>query len=147
VVKQYKSPPDDVKLVLSAVCVIMGVAAERKIDPNTQKPFQDYWPPALKMVSKIDFLDQILKYDKDNIEAKVVDKLKEFIDNPKFEPKALESVSMIASNLCTWCHAIYTFYHINLVVVPKKAKLKEAQEKYESVMSKLRVKQAELKVV
>lgn len=125
-VKQYKNPPADVKYVLEAVCILMHQPPVRINDPATQKMVNDYWGPSLKLVSKIDFLDQILKYDKEGIDQKTIDKLKEYIENPKFDPKALESVSSIAANLCTWCHAIYKFYHINLVVVPKKESLAKA---------------------
>lgn len=39
------------------------------------------------------------------------------------------------------------FYRVNKVVIPKKAQLKVAEEKYADVMKVLKVKQNELKVI
>lgn len=39
------------------------------------------------------------------------------------------------------------FYNVNLIVMPKKMKLAEAQAKYEEVAGKLRIKQEELRIV
>jgi len=49
--KKLPSPPEDARMVLSAVCVLLGHKPERKVDPNTQKPFYDYWPVAVKMMN------------------------------------------------------------------------------------------------
>lgn len=35
VLKKLASPPEDAKMVLSAVCVLMGLKPEGKMDPNT----------------------------------------------------------------------------------------------------------------
>lgn len=50
-------------------------------------------------------------------------------------------------NLAKWVFAMDKFYRVNKIVKPKKEQLKVAEEKYESVMKVLRVKQAELKKV
>jgi len=48
-------------------------------------------------------------------------------------------------NLAKWVFAMDKFYRVNQIVIPKKKELAIAEEKYESVMKVLRVKQAELK--
>ena len=50
-------------------------------------------------------------------------------------------------NLAKWVHAMDKFYRVNKVVIPKKAQLKVAEEKYADVMKVLKVKQNELKVI
>jgi len=42
---------------------------------------------------------------------------------------------------------MYNFYNVNLIVKPKKAALAEANAKYAEIEGKLKIKQAELKVV
>ena len=59
----------------------------------------------------------------------------------------LKGIAMIASNLAKWVKAMDKFYHVNLIVIPKKAQLKQAEEKLEVVMGELRKKQAALKEV
>jgi hypothetical protein len=65
--KKLPQPPEDAKMVLSAVCVLMGKAPESKMDPNTQKKIYDYWPVAVKMMNSDDFLKNLQFYDKENI--------------------------------------------------------------------------------
>ena len=49
--KKLPQPPEDAKMVLSAVCVLMGIKPDAKMDPNTQKRVYDYWPVAVKMMN------------------------------------------------------------------------------------------------
>eukprot|EP00501_MAST-03F_sp_TOSAG23-6_P002127 GSMAST32.ASY1.ANO1.2223.1 assembled CDS len=60
-VKSLKTPPAGVKLVMQAVCVMM---------------INDYWGPAKKLMSDTKFLDKLKKYDKDNINAKIMEKIR-----------------------------------------------------------------------
>ena len=50
-IKKLPQPPEDVKMVMSSVCVLQGLKAESKMDPNTQKKVYDYWPTAVKMMN------------------------------------------------------------------------------------------------
>ena len=49
--KKMLKPPDDQKMVLSAVCVLMGLKPDAKMNPETQKKEYDYWPVAIKMMN------------------------------------------------------------------------------------------------
>jgi len=49
--KKMLKPPEDQRMVLSAVCVLMGLRPESKVDPETQKKVWDYWPVAIKMMN------------------------------------------------------------------------------------------------
>lgn len=86
-------------------------------------------------------------YDKENIEEDRIKKLQEFVKNPKFNLDHLRTISSIAENLGSWVIAMDKFYAVNLVVKPKKAALAEANAKYAEIEGKLKIKQAELKVV
>ena len=59
----------------------------------------------------------------------------------------MKTISAIAVNLGSWVIAMDKFYNVNLIVKPKKAALAEANAKYAEIEGKLKVKQAELKVV
>ncbi len=67
--------------------------------------------------------------------------------NPKFDLTHLKTISAIAMNLGSWVIAMDKFYNVNLIVKPKKIALAEAQAKYAEIDGKLKIKQAELKVV
>lgn len=67
--------------------------------------------------------------------------------NPKFNVDHLRTISSIAENLGSWVIAMDKFYAVNLIVKPKKASLAEANAKYGEIEGRLKIKQAELKVV
>jgi hypothetical protein len=58
-------------------------------------------------------------YDTNNIAEDRVNKLQEFIKNPKFDIAHLKTVSEIASSLAQWVVAMNKVYSVNLVVKPK----------------------------
>jgi dynein heavy chain len=62
-------------------------------------------------------------------------------------PDKIRSVSTAAYGLCCWIRAMEAYDRVAKVVAPKKAALALAEAEYEDVMGKLRVKQAELKIV
>lgn len=134
-------------MVLSAVCVLMGLKPEAKMDPETQKKVLDFWPVAIKMMNQDDFLKSLQNYDKENIEEDRIKKLQEFVKNPKFELSHLHDISSIAENLGSWVIAMDKFYSVNLFIKPKKIALAEANATYAEIEGKLKVKQGELKVV
>ena len=73
--------------------------------------------------------------------------MQEFVKNPKFNTEHLKTISSIAENLASWVIAMDSYYNVNLIVKPKKAKLAVAQAEYAEIDGKLKIKQQELKVV
>lgn len=53
-----------------------------------------YWGNAKKMISDINFLQSLLDFDKENIPATVIDKLKVYIEDPEFVPVKIQRVSL-----------------------------------------------------
>jgi dynein heavy chain, axonemal len=145
--KKMLKPPEDQKMVLSAVCVLLGLKPEAKMNPETQKKELDFWPVAIKMMNGSTFLKDLQEYDKDNIEDDRIKKLQEYVKNPKFNLEHLKGISSIACNLASWVIAMDKFYNVNLIIKPKKASLAEANATYAEIDGKLKIKQAELKVV
>ena len=145
--KKLGSPPEDVRMVMAGVCVLFGSDPERKIDPATQKPTFDYWPKAQLLMGNINFLKNIVEFDREGLDEKRINKLQKFIEDPKFNVQHLKGVSEVAANLAMWVMAMNKFYFINKVVIPKQAKLKIATAKKTEQEAKLAIKEAELKKV
>ena len=73
VVKSMKNPPDGVKLVMEAVCVMKEVKPEKVNDPaGTGKKILDYWGPSKRVLGN--FLACLREYGKDNIPVSVIKK-------------------------------------------------------------------------
>ena len=146
-VKNMKSPPSAVKLVMEAVCIIRGRKAARVKDANSGKMVDDFWETAKKMLMESNFLQQLREFDKDNIPASIVTKIRTYVENPDFDPAKIKQASNAAYGLCCWVRAMEAYDRVAKVVGPKKISLAKAESELEVVMSALAVKQAELKEV
>lgn len=147
-IKQMKSPSADIRMVLSAVCILFGLAPQKKLDPQTQQRVTDYWPTTMTMISGADFLSKLLNYDYENIPSDIIDKLVPVITQERFKPADLKAnVSSTVGNLAMWCVAMEKYYRVDLMVRPKKAELAIAQEEFNEVDAQLKIKEGELKVV
>lgn len=65
----------DVLRVFQAVCILLGHEAEKKMNPQTQKKEEDWTAPSKAILADIGFLKRLQTYDKDNMEAKRVDRI------------------------------------------------------------------------
>jgi dynein heavy chain len=120
-IKTVNIPTPPVRMVMSAVCLLMHVEPIKKMNPETQKRETDFWPPAQKMMASSDFLKSMVGYDKEAIDEKLIKALKPFVEQPNFTKEALMPVSSVAANIGSWVLAMFKFYHVNLIVIPKKA--------------------------
>ena len=73
----HQNPPAIIKLVMESVCIMLGQKAERKNDPATGKPTDDFWGPSLKLLGDIKFLDKLKTYDRDNIDKTIMKKIRD----------------------------------------------------------------------
>ncbi|XP_071816044.1 dynein axonemal heavy chain 12-like isoform X3 [Apostichopus japonicus] len=149
VVKTMKNPPDGVKLVMSAVCVMKEIKPEKISDPaGTGGKILDYWGPAKKMIGDMTFLNSLRTYDRDHIPVSVMKKIRtEFSSNPEFDPTKVAKASSACEGLCKWVKAMEAYDRVAKVVAPKKEKLKEAETQLAETMAILNAKRAELKAV
>lgn len=76
-----KKPPAAVKLVMEAVCIMMGVKPDKIKDPNGgTKKVDDYWGPAQKnLLGDSRFLQNLMDYDKDNMDSAMVEKVNRLV--------------------------------------------------------------------
>ncbi|XP_048874195.1 dynein axonemal heavy chain 12 isoform X2 [Brienomyrus brachyistius] len=149
IVRSMKNPPSAVKLVMAAVCVMKDIKPEKINDPTgSGAKILDYWGPSKKLLGDLNFLRDLKEYDKDNIPAPVMHKIRsEYMTNPEFDPAKVAKASSAAEGLCKWIAAMEVYDRVAKVVAPKKAKLAEAQQSLATTMALLEEKRAELKEV
>jgi len=127
-VKAMKNPPDTIKLVMAAVCVMLSIPSDRSIDPVTGKKFTDYWSPSKRILSDMNFLQNLKDYDKDNIAPTVMQIIKKtYMTDNSFMPHIVAKASSAAEGLCKWVRAMVSYDEVAKVVAPKKKKLAAAQ--------------------
>ncbi|KAJ3222973.1 Dynein heavy chain 7, axonemal [Clydaea vesicula] len=148
-VKTMKNPPDGVKLVMEAVCVMKDLKPEKIPDPSgSGRMIFDYWKTSLKMIGDPKFLDSLKTYDKDDIPAHVIKKIRtNFIPNAEFRPEKVRNASSAAEGLCSWVVAMESYDKVAKVVGPKQIALRHAEEELAVTMAGLNEKRAILKSV
>ncbi|XP_074111940.1 dynein axonemal heavy chain 7 [Cotesia typhae] len=128
-VKAMKNPPDTVKLVMAAVCVMLGVPAERVIDPVTGRKSMDFWGPSKRVLGDMNFLQNLKDYDKDNIPPSLMQVVKKtYMIDKSFMPHIVAKASSAAEGLCKWVRAMVSYDEVAKVVAPKKEKLATAEK-------------------
>ncbi|XP_014215495.1 dynein heavy chain 3, axonemal [Copidosoma floridanum] len=148
IVKSMKNPPPGVRLVLEAVCVLKGVKPDRVPDPNTGAMVEDYWPPSVRMLGDIKFLENLKEFDKDSIPAGNMRRIRDkFIKDRGFQPEVVKKVSTACEGLCKWVRAMEVYDRVIKVVAPKKAMLAEAEAELAAQMETLNSKRALLQEV
>ncbi|KAM6256904.1 dynein axonemal heavy chain 12 [Porphyrio hochstetteri] len=149
IVKSMKNPPSGVKLVMAAVCVMKDIKPERIADPSgSGRKILDYWGPSKKLLGDMNFLKDLKEYDKDNIPAAVMQKIRtEYLTNPEFDPRKVAKASSAAEGLCKWIMAMEVYDRVAKVVAPKKDRLREAQQSLAETMTLLNQKREELAAV
>uniref|UniRef100_A0A669P469 Dynein axonemal heavy chain 12 n=1 Tax=Phasianus colchicus TaxID=9054 RepID=A0A669P469_PHACC len=150
IVKSMKNPPSGVKLVMAAVCVMKDVKPEKIPNPSGigGKVILDYWGPSKKLLGDMNFLKDLKEYDKDNIPAAVMQKIRaEYLTNPEFDPPKVAKASSAAEGLCKWIMAMEVYDRVAKVVAPKKDRLREAQQSLAETLTLLNQKRDELAAV
>jgi len=142
-VKAMVKPPDGVKLVMEALCLMFDIKPTRSKEGDL-----DYWEPSKKeLLTDPYFLRSLVEYDKNNIPAAVIVKLQLFIKNPEFTPERVKKASKAASGICVWVRAMVYYDQAMKDLEPKKQKLATAEAEYETVMKGLQEKQGELEAL
>jgi dynein heavy chain len=131
--KAFNNPPEMVKFTMEAVCILFD-----------SKPD---WGEAKRLLGQMDFMDQLRRYDKDNINPKLIKKVLKYYQDARFVPDKVESQSAAAKCLCMWVRAMVDYDRVAKSIEPKKAALKEAQDQLAQTMKELGAKKAALQEV
>ena len=143
-VRVMNNPPARVALTMEACCIMFHIRPVMEKDPdNPGKKFKNWFAAGkTELLSKGQGLIDMMKdYDKDNIPADVITKIKVLVENPDFEPELVKKASTACRAMCMWCRAMYTYHQVVLVVEPKKALLAEATASLKITMDALGVAQ------
>nr|CAD7446891.1 unnamed protein product [Timema bartmani] len=106
-VKSMKNPPDAIKLVMAAVCVMKDVKPDRILDAASGRRVMDYWGPSKRILGDMYFLQSLKDFDKDSIAPAIMKKIRsEFLPNKDFKPHVVAKASSAAEGLCKWVIAM-----------------------------------------
>ncbi|OQS00069.1 dynein heavy chain [Thraustotheca clavata] len=119
--KSFTSPPDLVRLVMQAVCILLGLGAA----PT--------WEDALFVLCDMKFLDRLRTFDKNNIPDAVMRKLDKVLQHPKFNEEEMKRASIASTSLCQWVLALARYHRVMTVVRPKQSTIDSAERDLDRV--------------
>ncbi|KAM4722817.1 dynein axonemal heavy chain 1 [Rhinophrynus dorsalis] len=128
-VRAMQRPPEGVKLVIEAVCIMKGIKPKKVAGDKPGSRIDDYWEPGKGLLQDPGkFLEGLFKFDKDNIPDAVIKAIQPYIDNEEFQPAAIARVSKACTSICQWVRAMHKYHFVARAVEPKRQALREAQE-------------------
>ena len=129
---------------MTAVCILMNVKPGVIKDPNSGKKMKDYWVKAKVILGDSRLLQNLVNYDKENMNDDMIDEVKKYTDDPNFDPEIVKKGSVAAAGLCKWVHAMVIYYEVSQEVGPKRDALAEAKGQLSEAQELLYCKQAQL---
>lgn len=97
---------------MEAVCVLFNAP---KVD----------WEGSLRLISEPTFVQQVLNFDKDNIDPKILVNLRKYTQKPDFNAEKVGKASAAAKVLCAWVLAIDKYAEIYADIKPKMLMVEE----------------------
>jgi dynein heavy chain len=132
--KAYASPAEEIILVVSAVCLLLGK--------------KETWDDAKKLMNNpAEFINTLKNYDKDHIKEGLLKKLKKYTNDPRFDPASIKKKSNAAQSLCLWARALDNYAAVMKIIKPKQIALAQAEGELKVAQDELRTKQQALQKV
>jgi dynein heavy chain len=79
--KSLKNPPVSVKVVMKAVCHMLGCIPQGVLDRRSMEPEVEdalWWRESMKLLGQINFMEILLTFDKNSIPQSVIDQASPF---------------------------------------------------------------------
>jgi hypothetical protein len=78
--KSMNTAKGDVLMVMTTVCILMKVNPVSAMNAETQKREHDWWGPCKKMMSNMNFRNDLISYPKEEITEEMIKKLTPYIE-------------------------------------------------------------------
>ena len=91
------------------------------------------WEEATLLMTDVNFFQQLIFYNKDEIPEDKFRALKKFVSSPDFDPHIVHSSSIAAACICKWVHAVYQYSSIHRKMQPHIKNLLDAENKFTKV--------------
>ena len=145
-IKAMQNPPEGVKMVMSAMCIMFGKRPNKVDVPGAiGKKMDDYWSVARGVLSNpMQLLNEMLNFKRDSIPETRIQRIKPYIDSPDFQPDKVERVSVACRSICMWVRAMYKYHEISKLVEPKRQAHTEAKASLDATLLSLKESQDKL---
>ena len=136
-VRKLAKPPHLIMRVMDATMILFRTKFPLiTMDPSVPCP-KPAWAEALKVMSSVSFLSQLLHFPKDSINDEMVELLEPYLTMEDYNMGTAKRVCGDVAGLLCWTKAMSFFFGVNKEVLPLKANLAIQEARYRGAMSEL----------
>ena len=109
-----KKPPKVIKLVLKAVCILLGVQPVRKKASDGIHFKESYWAAAQgkEVLGNVRLPDMLIEYDRNKISQPMMVNIEEVLKDPDYTYENAYRASKAATGMFKWVKAIREYFYI-----------------------------------
>jgi dynein heavy chain len=128
--RSLKHPPKVVKLVLQALCMIIGVPPAEKLSKKTGKPKLSYWKAAQgpRVLGDPELPDKLLKFRREEVSQETMLEIEEVLNAQGYSHESAKNASVAASSIFKWVNSTREYFYIYEKIEPTRNSLELATE-------------------
>ena len=141
-VRKLAKPPHLIMRVMDATMILFRSKLPLiSMDPTVPCPLPS-WGEALKVMSSVNFLSQLLNFPKDSINDEMVELLEPYLTFEDYNMATAKRVCGDVAGLLCWTKAMSFFFGVNKEVLPLKVQLTIQEARYKTAMYELETAEA-----
>ena len=148
-IQSLKQPSQNIVLVLEFCCHMFNLKPKKNHMGKSQNDQHGFFELSrLTLLGNPNqFLKDMIGFDKDNIDEKIVRKVNSMLSNPNFSMSDIAQASGALVGIMKWVQAMMKYHELLKIVNPKRAKVAEMNEKLAVVRARLAEKRKKLQEV
>lgn len=144
-VRKLVKPPHLIQRIMDCVLILFQKPIDIVMkDPEKACP-KPSWNESLKLLSNAQFLSMLQNFDKDRINAEILELMAPYLEMEDYNSNNAMKVCGNVAGLLSWTIAMCAFYDVNKDVIPLKANLTIQEGKLEQANNELQKAEEELK--
>jgi len=146
--KKLANPPDLIKRIFDGVLILKLAKLEKWTQAEVKGRIQmkDSYSISQKIMGESSFIDSLIHFPKESINAEQIELLQPYLDMPDFNFEAGKKASGNVAGLCSWVRSMSVYYVVARDIAPKIAALQVAESKMKFANAKLEKAREELQV-
>ena len=131
--RSMKKPPKVVKLVLQAVCMLLGVPPAEKKSKKTGRVKLSYWKAAQgrDVLGDPTLPVKLVEFDRNKVTPEMMMQVEEVLTNGNYSYEKAHTASVAATGIFKWVKATRDYFYIFKEIEPRRDAFMLSQKQYE----------------
>ena len=145
-VRTLDHPPRTIKLVMKAVCILLGV--EPIVKRNSKGEYKpSFWKAAIgpEVLGDPNLAERLASYERSQLTEEMMAKVEDILGEADYTYESAHRAFQHATGLFRWVKATRDFYYISSDMEPRKDALTLAQKQHRERAKDLKDKQREIR--